>query len=54
MLSHPWVIKAPPLKESMQETKHVNSMGEVIEDIAAQPMEGQPGKYFITAISGCR
>ncbi len=45
-LSHLTGIKAPPLKESMQEMKHVNSMGEAIEDIAAQPMEGQPGKIF--------
>jgi len=45
-LSHLTGIKAPGLKESIQDMKDVNSMNEAIEQIAAMPMEGSPGKVF--------
>ncbi|NII28233.1 beta-lactamase family protein [Pseudoflavitalea sp. X16] len=45
-LSHMTAIKAPDLKESLQEMRKFNSMDEVIEKIASYPMEGQPGKVF--------
>jgi len=45
-LSHLTGIKAPALKESMQEMKNISSMDEAIEQIAVLPMEGVPGKTF--------
>jgi CubicO group peptidase (beta-lactamase class C family) len=45
-LSHLTGIKAPPLKESLNEMKEISSMDEAIEKIAAMPMEGEPGKTF--------
>lgn len=45
-LSHLTGIKAPALKESIQEMKEVNSMSEAVEQIADMPMEGTPGKVF--------
>ncbi|WP_428329765.1 serine hydrolase domain-containing protein [Mucilaginibacter sp.] len=45
-LSHLTGIKAPPLKENLSEMKAFNTMDEVIENIAAMPMEGEPGKTF--------
>lgn len=45
-LSHTTAIKAPPLKESLNEMKEVASMDEAIEKIAELPMEGEPGKVF--------
>lgn len=45
-LSHLTGIKAPELKQSMQEMKQINSMNEAIEKIAVLPMEGTPGKTF--------
>ncbi len=45
-LSHTTGIKAPSLKESIQEMKAIGSMDEAIEKIATMPMEGEPGKVF--------
>ncbi len=45
-LSHLTGIKAPELKESLQEMKNISSMDEAIENIAVLPMEGEPGKVF--------
>lgn len=45
-LSHLTGIKAPPLKESLQEMKDMQSMDEAISNIAVLPMEGVPGKVF--------
>lgn len=45
-LSHLTAIKAPPLKESLQDMRGVASMDEAIEQIASLPMEGEPGKAF--------
>jgi CubicO group peptidase (beta-lactamase class C family) len=45
-LSHLTGIKAPLLKESLEEMKSVSSMDEAIEKIASLPMEGEPGKTF--------
>ena len=45
-LSHLTGIKAGTLKESTEMMKEINSMDEAIEKIAAQPMEGEPGKTF--------
>ncbi|WEK37205.1 MAG: serine hydrolase [Candidatus Pseudobacter hemicellulosilyticus] len=45
-LSHLTAIKAPPLKESLQEMREVNSMEEAMAGIALLPMEGEPGKVF--------
>jgi CubicO group peptidase (beta-lactamase class C family) len=45
-LSHTTGIKTPPLKEDMSEFKNANGMDEVIANIAALPMEGEPGKVF--------
>lgn len=45
-LSHLTGIKAPPLREGIQEISSANSMEAAIEKIAALPMEGEPGKTF--------
>lgn len=45
-LSHTTGIKAPDLRESLDEMRSVTSMNEAVEQIAALPMEGQPGKVF--------
>lgn len=45
-LSHTTGIKAPSLKESLEEMRTIASMEEAIGEIAALPMEGQPGKVF--------
>lgn len=45
-LSHLTAIKAPDLKESLQEMRSTSSMDEAIEKIAVLPMEGTPGKVF--------
>lgn len=45
-LSHLTGIKAPPLKENLEEMKHLNTMDEAITAIADLPMEGKPGKTF--------
>jgi CubicO group peptidase (beta-lactamase class C family) len=45
-LSHLTGIKSGTLMESLQMMKGVNSMDEAIEKIAAEPMEGEPGKTF--------
>lgn len=45
-LSHLTGIKAPPLKESIDEMKDIGSMNEAMEKIASLPMEGEPGKVF--------
>ncbi len=45
-LSHMTAIKAPDLKESLQEMRNINSMDEAIAEIASYPMEGEPGKIF--------
>ncbi|MCJ8208824.1 beta-lactamase family protein [Mucilaginibacter sp. RS28] len=45
-LSHTTGIKAPDLKESLQEWKNVGSMDEAIAQIASLPMEGKPGTVF--------
>lgn len=45
-LSHTTGIKSAGLRESLEEMKHVNSMDEAMNVIAALPMEGEPGKVF--------
>ncbi len=45
-LSHLTGIKEPPLRESMQAMRQMNSMDEAIANIAALPMEGKPGTVF--------
>jgi CubicO group peptidase (beta-lactamase class C family) len=45
-LGHLTGIKAPKLRESLQEMNKVTSMDGAIEMIAALPMEGEPGKVF--------
>jgi len=45
-LAHLTAIKSPPLKESLQEFRNIHSMDQAINEIAAMPMEGQPGKVF--------
>ncbi|MCD0490088.1 beta-lactamase family protein [Pedobacter sp. MC2016-14] len=45
-LSHMTAIHSPDLRESLADLRDVSSMGEMIEKIAAYPMEGQPGKVF--------
>jgi len=45
-LSHLTAIKAPELKESLQEMKDIHSMDEAVSKIASLPMEGEPGKVF--------
>jgi CubicO group peptidase (beta-lactamase class C family) len=45
-LSHLTAIKAPALKESLQQIKNLTSMNEAIDAIADMPMEGEPGKVF--------
>jgi CubicO group peptidase (beta-lactamase class C family) len=45
-LSHLTGIKAPPLKESLDEMKEIGTMDDAIANIAAMPMEGEPGKVF--------
>ncbi|MES2807444.1 MAG: serine hydrolase domain-containing protein [Bacteroidota bacterium] len=45
-LSHLTAIKAPPLKEDLQEMRGFTSMDDALKNIAALPFEGQPGKVF--------
>lgn len=45
-LSHLTGIKAPPLKEALTEQKEFNTMDDAMQNIAALPMEGEPGKSF--------
>jgi CubicO group peptidase (beta-lactamase class C family) len=45
-LSHLTAIKAPELKESLQEMKDISSMDDAVQKIASLPMEGEPGKVF--------
>jgi len=45
-LSHLTGVKAPDLKESLQEMRNTGSMDEAIDNIAKLPMEGQPGTVF--------
>ena len=45
-LSHLTGIKAPPLKENIEDVRDASSMAEAIETIADMPMEGPPGKVF--------
>jgi CubicO group peptidase (beta-lactamase class C family) len=45
-LSHTTGIKAPPLRESLQEMRDIKTMDEAIERIAILPMEGNPGTLF--------
>ncbi|MFD2144489.1 serine hydrolase domain-containing protein [Mucilaginibacter antarcticus] len=45
-LSHQTGIKAPPLKEGLQEMRNISSMDEAIKNIAGMPLEGEPGKVF--------
>jgi CubicO group peptidase (beta-lactamase class C family) len=45
-LSHTTGIKAPPLKESLEEMKTISSMEEAIEKLSTLPMEGEPGRVF--------
>jgi len=45
-LSHQTGIKAPELKESLQEMRNDNSMDDAMQDIAKMDMEGEPGKVF--------
>lgn len=45
-LSHTTGIKAPALKESLQETKSLSSMEQAVAQIADLPIEGTPGTVF--------
>ncbi|HSC39350.1 MAG TPA: serine hydrolase domain-containing protein, partial [Chitinophagaceae bacterium] len=45
-LSHRTGIKEPPLKESLRNIRAAGSMDEAVANIAAMPMEGEPGKVF--------
>ncbi|WEK18153.1 MAG: serine hydrolase [Candidatus Pedobacter colombiensis] len=45
-LSHTTGIKAPGLRESLQDMKDISSMDEAVAKIATLPMEGVPGKVF--------
>ncbi|GAA3958993.1 serine hydrolase domain-containing protein [Mucilaginibacter dorajii] len=45
-LSHLTGVRAPDLKESLQEMRQMNSMDEAIQNIADMPMEGKPGTVF--------
>ena len=45
-LSHLTAIKAPDLKQNLQEMRKMNSMDDAIAEIAGMPMEGEPGKVF--------
>ncbi|MBL0359350.1 MAG: beta-lactamase family protein [Chitinophagaceae bacterium] len=45
-LSHLTGIKTPPLKEGIQEISKAGTMEDTIEKIAANEMEGEPGKTF--------
>lgn len=45
-LSHTTGIKPPPLKESLEDMRGMNSMDDAINAIAAMPMEGEHGKVF--------
>jgi CubicO group peptidase (beta-lactamase class C family) len=45
-LSHLTGIKAPPIKESLQDMKNIHSMDEAIQNIADMPVEGKPGTMF--------
>ena len=45
-LSHLAGIKAPPIKEAIANQQEFNTMDEAMANVAAMPMEGQPGKKF--------
>jgi CubicO group peptidase (beta-lactamase class C family) len=45
-LSHQTGIKAPPLKEDLQEMRNIGSMDEAITNIGNLPFEGEPGNVF--------
>ncbi len=45
-LSHMTAIKAPGLKENIEEVMNSNSMDEAVGKIAVLEMEGEPGKIF--------
>jgi CubicO group peptidase (beta-lactamase class C family) len=45
-LSHTTAIKAPELRESLQQMNGISTMDEAVEKIASLPMEGIPGKVF--------
>jgi len=45
-LSHLTGIKAPALRENIEDVRDAASMDDAIETIANMPMEGQPGKVF--------
>jgi CubicO group peptidase (beta-lactamase class C family) len=51
-LSHMTGIQAPDLRQEMAEHKKYNSMDDAIADIAAEPMEGTPGKTFHYSSTG--
>jgi len=45
-LSHQTGIKAPPLKDDLEDMRNVSTMDGAIQNIAELPMEGEPGKVF--------
>jgi CubicO group peptidase (beta-lactamase class C family) len=45
-LSHRTGVRAPDLRESLQDMKNMHSMDEAMNEIAAMPMEGAPGAVF--------
>ncbi|PUZ25856.1 serine hydrolase [Chitinophaga parva] len=45
-LSHMTGILSPDLKEDLKEKRHAKNMDEIIEQIAAYPVEGAPGTVF--------
>lgn len=45
-LSHQTGIKAESLQENLNEIRNMSTMDEAMQDLAKQPMEGEPGKVF--------
>lgn len=45
-LSHQTGIEPGTMKEEVREIRHADSMDEVMQEIAEEPMEGEPGKVF--------
>lgn len=51
-LSHLTGIKAPEMKQSIKDMQNIQSMDDAIQQIAEQPMEGEPGKIFHYSSAG--
>lgn len=44
--SHLTGIRAPDLKDNLKEMQRANTMDDAMREVAAMPMEGEPGKVF--------